>query len=190
MVDRENSSSAESGYSVVEGLIAAALLLIVTVGILPLFARSMANNVSGNDQTRQSNGAVDEFERSTSLPFNSGDMSLLLGNDRVDDTVIALKKLSVSPGEPDTVMSTRWELPANLGTDDLQQTVRRRRLRQFPFDEFNATTPGASFQNPLPQGTPDSAVIFKVVDVTIFDADNDPLAQLPSTYRLRLIETY
>ena len=64
--------ASEAGFSVIEGLIAALLLLIVTLGILPLFSRAMNNNVKGNDSTRQSNAAIDAFESAVALPFNSG----------------------------------------------------------------------------------------------------------------------
>ncbi|MCP3961586.1 MAG: hypothetical protein GY719_27405 [bacterium] len=37
----------EEGFSLVEGLIAAALLLVVAVGILPLFMRALESNISG-----------------------------------------------------------------------------------------------------------------------------------------------
>jgi Tfp pilus assembly protein PilV len=64
---------AEAGFSLVEALIAAALLLFILIGVLPLFQRSRLNLMQGNDATNITNASVDTNERLLSLPFNSGD---------------------------------------------------------------------------------------------------------------------
>ena len=61
----------EAGFSLIEGLIAAALLLLVLVSILPLFTQSMLNNATGNDSSYISNAAVDGFERISSRELPS-----------------------------------------------------------------------------------------------------------------------
>ncbi|MEZ5313277.1 MAG: hypothetical protein R2862_06270 [Thermoanaerobaculia bacterium] len=100
MTNSKRPRTSEAGFSLIEGLVAAALLLIVTVGILPLFSRAMQNNAKGNDSTRQSNGAVDELERSISMPFNSGPMDIVNGaTQNVETRVIALKN------PPETISS-------------------------------------------------------------------------------------
>jgi hypothetical protein len=178
----------EAGYSVIEGLIAAALLLIVTVGVIPLFTRSMINNLRGNDSTRISNGAVDELERATEAPFNSGDMSLAaLADERIDTTVIALKQL---PGNPAGGLSMRWEPVATLPSGDEPDMLRRRTLRQFTFSDFNALEPDDSFLNPLPEGTEEQAIHIKVVDLDFFDANRDPLMTEDPSYAVRLIKVF
>jgi len=61
----------EAGFSLVEGMIAALILLFVILGVLPLVSQSMLNNLQGNDSTQQAQAAVDGAEEFSSLPFNS-----------------------------------------------------------------------------------------------------------------------
>lgn len=169
--------TSEAGFSLVEGLVAAALLLIVTVGILPLFSRAMQNNAKGNDSTRQANGAVDELERSISMPFNSGPMDVVNGtNQTVETRVIALRN-------PPETITPRWELPADLGPNDRPVTTRQRTLRQFSFDDL---TDNQQFDSPLAGDVEDRLVQFKVVDLVI----DDPAKPLSRPYRLRLIQAF
>ena len=41
----------ERGFSVVEALVAAAIILVIASGVLPMFTRAMVNNVAGNEST-------------------------------------------------------------------------------------------------------------------------------------------
>ena len=177
-------SSSEAGFSIIEGLIAALLLLVVTLGILPLFSRAMNNNVKGNDSTRQSNGAVDAIETSLALPFNSGDMTMPIGSTSVvvADT-LALKKIASPTGGLDQTISTRWELPADLGTYDVQVMNRQQTLQQFAFSDF---ADNQTFDTPLDGAVEPRLVHFKVVDLALQDATS---AQAVA-YRLRIVQAY
>jgi hypothetical protein len=186
MDPRSENRSSEEGFSIIEGLIATALLLIVTVGILPLFTRSMANNLRGNVSTRQANGTVDEFERLTSLPFNTGDTSLLAGASRVTDTVIALKQL---PDNPAGALSYRWEPAATLPPGDRVDTLRRSTLRQFPLSDFNFQEPESSLQNPVPLGLDETDIHLKVIDIEFFDPNRDAALADPD-YAVRLYKGF
>lgn len=176
-------SPREAGFSIIEGLIAALLLLVVTLGILPLFSRAMNNNVKGNDSTRESNGAINAFETAIALPFNSGAMTLPAGTSVVVDETLALKKIASPTGGSDQAMSSRWELPADLGTDDKQVLNRRRTLRQYSFDDF---VDNQTFDNPLDAATEPRLVHFKVVDIALQDATSVRARQ----YQLRIIQAY
>lgn len=182
---RARSSSTEAGFSVIEGLIAALLLLVVTLGILPLFSRSMNNNVKGNDSTRQANGATDTFETSVALPFNSGDMTVQPGTTStvVLDT-IALKKVASPTGGIDQAISNRWELPAALGSFDVQVMNRQRTLRQFSLDDFSTDM---TFDTALDGGVEPRLVHLKVVDVALQDATGGAAAV---GYQVRAVQAY
>jgi Tfp pilus assembly protein PilV len=69
----------EAGFTVVEGLIAALLLAVILVGILPLIDRAKQNNLQGNDATYESNAIVDRLETLYSLPFFHVDLTLADG---------------------------------------------------------------------------------------------------------------
>lgn len=61
----------EAGFSIVEALIAAAILLVIALGLLPVFSRAINDNVTGNDSTQATNGSRTEVEELLQLPFGN-----------------------------------------------------------------------------------------------------------------------
>lgn len=75
MRNRRRKHRRSSGFSLIEVLIAAALLLLIAVGVLPLFTRSIENNLLGNDALRESNAASDGAEDLSAARFNAEPVS-------------------------------------------------------------------------------------------------------------------
>lgn len=69
--DPRRVRAGDAGFSLIETLIAAAVLLLILIGILPLFERSRMNLMQGNDATKTSNAVVDLSERLQAENFNS-----------------------------------------------------------------------------------------------------------------------
>ncbi|HEX3527477.1 MAG TPA: hypothetical protein VH988_10440 [Thermoanaerobaculia bacterium] len=65
----------EAGFSMIEALIAAAVLLILAVGMIPLFARAMINNALGNDYTQATAHGLTGLEKPEKLPMTNIDIS-------------------------------------------------------------------------------------------------------------------
>jgi Tfp pilus assembly protein PilV len=63
-----------AGFSMIEAMIAAGILLIIAIGMIPLFTRSMLNNAMGNDYTQATANGVTELEESANKPFQSVDL--------------------------------------------------------------------------------------------------------------------
>src|ERR1700724_1487162 len=63
------TGSRQGGFSMIESLIAAAIIGIVAIGILPLFTRAMVDNMAGADYTRVTNYAKSKEEDFTRMPF-------------------------------------------------------------------------------------------------------------------------
>jgi len=61
----------EAGFSIIEALVAAAILLIIALGLLPVFSRAINDNVTGNDATQATNGSRTELEELLQIPFNN-----------------------------------------------------------------------------------------------------------------------
>lgn len=183
MEPRIEGREGEAGFSIIEGLIAAALLLIITVGVLPLFSRSMLNNVKGNDSTRQSNGAIDELERSLALPFLGGDMQVPVGaTEATNATVIGIKHL---PNNESTVSAT-WEPVADVPAADVMLR-RTRTLKQYSFDDYAADQ---EFTTPLLGEAESRLVHMKVIDL-VFEEPLDPLnLNWRTHYTVRAIQAY
>ena len=182
-MNERRTKRGEAGFSVIEGLIAAALLLIITVGVLPLFSRSMLNNVRGNDATRQSNGAVDELERSSSLPFLSGGMSVPAGaTESVEESAIAVVHL---PGNEQVVSST-WAPYASLTPGDV--VLRRTRtLQQYSFNDYRDDN---SFDVALEGDAEQRLTHIKVLDVVFEEPLNAANTNWKTHYTVRAIQAY
>lgn len=66
--------SAEAGFSMIEALIAAAILLIISIGMIPMFTQSLLNNAAGSDHMQASMYAKDELEDRQDAAFFSSDL--------------------------------------------------------------------------------------------------------------------
>ncbi len=80
---RRRNRFSSNGFSVIEALIAAAILLLIAVGVLPLFVRSMTNNVSGSESTRVSNYSKSQVEELFQLPFDGAALTVTAGTESV-----------------------------------------------------------------------------------------------------------
>jgi prepilin-type N-terminal cleavage/methylation domain-containing protein len=61
----------QRGFSMIEGLIATALIGVVAIGLIPMFTRSMSDNMAGSDYTRVSNYARSRQEDFGREPFSN-----------------------------------------------------------------------------------------------------------------------
>ena len=69
----------ERGFTIIEGLVATAILMIVAIGILPLFTNAILNNSRGSDSTTASNFGKTVVENLAQEPFNNPDLTLASG---------------------------------------------------------------------------------------------------------------
>ncbi len=95
----------ERGLSLVEVLVAAALFLVVVIGVLPLFTRAMGANVAGNEATQGSAFARSQIEQALQLPFNSAGLAPT-GNNPIRHYYSAKSRTWV-PGPPPSDGSDR-----------------------------------------------------------------------------------
>jgi hypothetical protein len=65
-----------AGFSVIEASIASAILLIVAVGLLPMFTLSIANNQQGRDSMEITNQSRSELERLLQLDFQDPELTV------------------------------------------------------------------------------------------------------------------
>ncbi len=112
-------AGAEHGFSLVEVLIAAGLLLIVTVGILPMFTTSITNNIQGKQSTETTNLARSELERLIQLPFAAPELTLATGATEL----LRTEKWSQT--------SKQWYAVGSFPAGEIDQYDREVRVRQF-----------------------------------------------------------
>ena len=82
VLHRRRSGDAAAGFSVIEVMIAAAIFLIICIGMLPLFTRSINSNLIGNDYMNATNHGRSGLEVFHQLDFASPAMTVDPGVDK------------------------------------------------------------------------------------------------------------
>jgi len=126
----------QGGFSIVESLIAAAIIGIVAIGVLPLFTRAIVDNVAGADYTRVTNYAKSKEEDFSRIPY-------------LQPTI------QVQPGQTN-LMTTEYMDPASLywvATKPPNPLAVWTRLTTFTEYNLYDTDDDQMFDNPLDPGT-------------------------------------
>lgn len=160
---RTANGSREAGFSLVEILIAAALFLIVVIGILPLFTRAIVDNTAGADYTQATNMAKSMAEELQQAPFNSAPMTLPTGQDYLETKQMWDKK------------SEKWiAYAATPPAGTLPLWNRTTRIRQYSLSDLTEDPTNPAFDRPLPGGTAVAFVHLKEIDVQVQTAAAQP----------------
>ncbi len=136
--------SRERGFSLIEVLVAALILGIIALGLVPLYTRAIRSNFEGFDYSRVSNFAKSRAEAYLELPFNSA-------------------ALTVPPGATELPVTDFYSLRKHdwedaLAADDTALFTRTTTVRQFSVGDLT---------NPLNGDAPPGAVHLKEVTVEI-----------------------
>lgn len=158
--------AAAAGFSVVEALIAAAILLVIALGLIPLFARAIVDNTTGSDSTQSTNHTRTQLEEIIQLPFNHQRLVLPPG---------ALQSQAVESWTQGAVEQTGdaqegwWPgTPADKG---LPLWTRTTRVRQYNISDLDDGT----LDNPQEGGTQPTFVHLKEVEVRLDNAKSGSL---------------
>jgi Tfp pilus assembly protein PilV len=152
-------SHGAAGFSIIEALIAAAILLIIALGLLPLFSRSISDNVSGNDATQATNGSRTQVEELLNVPFNNDRMVIPAGAANSE------AKTSYTAGALDKTGDTDegwWADPAGHGS---VLWTRKSEVRQYSISDLDDGSLEDS--EAKPGGTESTFVHFKEVTVVV-----------------------
>ena len=87
-----------AGFSLTEGLVAAALVGTIAVSVVPLFTGAMVKNEAGSEYSRLTNAARDRLEEFSQLPFNSEPLTLTTGSERVYSEYFSFGDRAWKPG--------------------------------------------------------------------------------------------
>ena len=115
------SRTGEAGFSMIEALIATAVLLIIAIGMIPLFARSMINNALGNDYTQASAHGLTGLEKDWKMPPESVDLGVAQRAQYVQK--------GLAGGSPVTDLDWSYTAPASA---DSIVWMRTTQVRLFP----------------------------------------------------------
>ncbi|HVS02087.1 MAG TPA: hypothetical protein VMT16_04890 [Thermoanaerobaculia bacterium] len=100
---RRHGRQPDAGYSIVEVLIAGAIMLFIALSILPIFAQSISSNLSGQDSTSVANHARSRVEELYQLPFDTPFLQLTDGDERRHDEYYSRNQKAWLPGTEDDV---------------------------------------------------------------------------------------
>lgn len=158
--------SSVAGFSVVESLIASLILLIIALGLIPLFARALRDNTAGADATQASNHGRARLEEYQQLPFNNQSLTLAAGSTTLG------RNESWAQGTQTDVGDEGWFDGAPSGRGLLLWS-RTTTVRQFGINDLD----DGRLNNPLPGGTQPAFVHFKEVEVRLESErpDSSPL---------------
>jgi hypothetical protein len=145
----EQPVTVERGFSLIEGLIGAGILITVVMGLLPLFTRAMMDNTTGADYSKISNYARAKGEDFASSPLNSG-------------------QYQIQPGTSKTVIdeyfdptSSSWK-PVSGSLPPIAQWRRTTTVQQFYYRDLKANNGDISKLTPL-----DGSIIGDIVQAQI-----------------------
>lgn len=145
---RRGTTARSEGFSLIEGVVAAALLLAIAMGTLPLFTRSMINNEGGSDFTQLANAAKGRAEELFELPFDSPLLAITAGSERVFDEYFSQRDKIWKPG-----------VEADATADgDLALLRRTATIRQFNVNDLNT---------PLDNSAPPGSVQIREITVQV-----------------------
>jgi hypothetical protein len=165
--------ASEAGFSLVEGLIAAALLVFILIGVLPLFERSRLNLMQGNDATSVANAVIDGTDRLYGLPFSSQVTNVLTGTTQTQATDFWL------------LDDNRWVPDMTPYPTDRAQFTRSTNIEQFGLADL---IDNGVLDTPLDGNVQPNFVQIKRITAQVVNA-RTALAGAPTTYRVITYKT-
>jgi len=147
---------AGAGFSLIEVLVAAALLLVILLGIIPLFVRASVNRQAGRESTDVGAFARSRAETLLQLPFDHPDVSVPPGAN-VLETVEYLRQ-----------GTDEWTTDAAAAPDAVW--VRTTRVEQFAAGDLldgDTDGDGNSLDNPRPGGSDPRSIQLKQIEVAV-----------------------
>jgi prepilin-type N-terminal cleavage/methylation domain-containing protein len=151
-------AGAAAGFSMIEVLIAAAILLIIALGLIPLCSRSINDNMSGNDASQATNGSRTEVEEMLQLPFGNQRLLVPSGSTELEVKDYWTQGNVQQTGNPDQAW---WTNAAGHGTVLWNRTTH---VQQYSISDL---TDDGQLDTPLDGATQANFVQLKQVEVII-----------------------
>lgn len=153
----------DAGFSMIEALIAAAILLIIALGLLPLFSRAISDNVSGNDATQATNGSRTQLEELLQVPFNNTRLAIPGGSTQLQVADFWTRGDAKKTGSANEGW---WASPSGHGQVLWQRTTR---VRQYSISDLA----DGKLDTPLPGDTQPTFVQLKELEVEMDNPKKD-----------------
>lgn len=142
------------GFSLIEVMIAALIMLVIALGLIPLFTSSMQSNVEGSEYTLVASHARERLELLWRLPFDSPELTLVAGT-----------RLEVE--EHYSQLQRAWVRGADHAQGDSALWRRTTTVEQFHVEELKDAQEENRPPNPLPFNAPSADVHVKRLTVNV-----------------------
>jgi len=172
-VTRARSGRRHDGFSLIEVLIAMGIVVIAVVGLLPLFMRSVVENIEGKESTIVGNHGRSAIETYNELTFNNWELEIDAGTERTVQEFY-------TNGDPDYRGDESWvtTVPAGeLSPWERTITIRQLGINRVIDNDLDGIIDqivgledddyDGVFDNALPAGTTPGAIHLKQLEVDI-----------------------
>ena len=132
---KRETARGEAGFSMIEALVAAAVLLIIALWMIPLFAQSMLNNTLGSDYTQATAHGTTGLEESANKPFQSVDLLPASGSATMQRAEYAARGLQTGSA----VSDLDWNYSAAGMNVQWTRTIRVRTFKVTALDDGQLT---------------------------------------------------
>jgi len=149
-LSQQSPTPRQAGFSIVEVMIAALLLLVIALGLLPLFAQSIMSNTQGQESTTAANFARTRLEEFRQLPFDNDNMIVKSGTERQFDEIYLFK-------------AKKWMDGTVAPVGDFALWSRTTWVRDYQASDMTAK---------LPAGTDPSFIQLKEIEVRVVSNRN------------------
>jgi type II secretory pathway pseudopilin PulG len=163
-------AKSQQGFSIIETLIAASILLIIMVGLLPLFIRAVTDNAQGRQSTEVANAARSEVERLMQLGFNHPELTITAGSE-LETTFYYIPHLK------------QWKDSTSFTPDGTETFQRVTTIRQYSRSAIADDL--LEEDEALPAGTDVSQIHLKEIEVAL--AGPSEFARPAKTVTLRVL---
>jgi type II secretory pathway pseudopilin PulG len=121
-----DTTGAQSGFSLIEALIASLILLFVALGTIPLFTMAAQSNLQGNENTKAANYARERLEQLAQLSFNAELITITAGTERSHTEYydnLQKKWLILVGSTPPGTLWTRFTKIRQFSVNDLETPI-------------------------------------------------------------------
>lgn len=159
----------DAGFSIIEALVAAAILLVIALGLLPVFSRSINDNVTGSDATQATNSGRTQLEELLQMPFNNQRLVVAAGSTSAVTTDYFTRGLSGSGTDTYQIGSASEGWTTTVSGRGPVLWNRTTTLKAYSISDLDDGT----LDTPLDGGTDPSAIHLKQIEVLIENPKKD-----------------
>lgn len=185
------------GYSLVEVLLGLTILMVALIGLMPLFTRSIQQNLEGKQSTEATGHGRTELEHLLQLDFNNWLVSVLNNDSRP-------LHLYWTEGDPTKRGDERWtpDIPpsSTFASWEMDSVVRQYGIRSVRDDDLDGIVEvivgledsnlDGVLDNPLPAGSQPAFVHLKTLDVTLEKQSSTVTMGAPLRLDLQTIKAF